>query len=135
MKPAPKRKPRGLERDDRAILECMLLIRTYSEANARHGNWMSRWRRAKAIREPVAVSMRAAANAHSIKPKPPLLIRMTRIGPGKLDSDNISSALKSVRDGVADWLGINDRRDDLVKYEVAQEYAKNWAVRIEVFAR
>ena len=35
-------------------------------------------------------------------------ITLTRIGPRMLDDDNLASGFKACRDGVADWLGIDD---------------------------
>jgi len=35
-------------------------------------------------------------------------VRLTRVGPRRLDSDNLAAALKHVRDGVADALGVDD---------------------------
>lgn len=43
-----------------------------------------------------------------------LVITLTRIGPGTLDSeDNLAAGFKAVRDGVADALGLNDRHPRL----------------------
>lgn len=36
---------------------------------------------------------------------------MTRVGPKMLDSDNLEGALKAVRDGIADGLGLSDDAD------------------------
>jgi hypothetical protein len=35
-------------------------------------------------------------------------------------------------DGVADWIGVNDRDDAKVHYEYAQLLSKHYGVRIEV---
>ena len=50
---------------------------------------------------------------------PPCVITITRIGPRKLDSDNLAGSAKHVRDGVADWLGIDDG-DERLTWEYAQ---------------
>jgi hypothetical protein len=48
----------------------------------------------------------------------PLEITLVRVGKRDLDDDNLAGAFKAVRDGVADWLGINDGSKKLVwKYE------------------
>ena len=47
-------------------------------------------------------------------------ILLTRIAPRRLDSDNLQSALKHVRDAVATWLGIDDGSDRLT-WEYSQE--------------
>ena len=66
-------------------------------------------------------------------PVPPLKITITRIGPRELDGDNLQGACKHVRDGVADWLGINDR-SKLLKWEYAQAKGepKEYGVKIRV---
>ena len=38
----------------------------------------------------------------------PIQITLTRIAPRRLDDDNLASGFKATRDGVADWLGIDD---------------------------
>lgn len=56
---------------------------------------------------------------------------LTRISAGVLDSDAAPAALKSVRDGIADALGINDGSDAVIwKYE--QKKCKRGAFGVEV---
>jgi hypothetical protein len=57
--------------------------------------------------------------AKRAKPAGDLVVTLTRIAPRELDDDNLSGGFKSVRDGVADWLGIDDR-DPRVKWAYAQ---------------
>ena len=66
-------------------------------------------------------------------PTPPLVITITRIGPRELDSDNLAGSAKHVRDGIADWLMINDR-DKRLQWKYAQEKGapKEYGVRIRV---
>jgi len=61
---------------------------------------------------------------------PILVVRLTRVSPRQLDSDNLASALKAVRDGVADWLRIDDG-SPLVRWEYGQEQGAD-TVRVEV---
>ncbi len=58
-------------------------------------------------------------------------VRLTRIGPGVLDDDGVVSALKAVRDGIAEWLGIDDG-DPRIRYEYAQEQRRAYGVRVEL---
>jgi hypothetical protein len=53
----------------------------------------------------------------------PATIRLVRVSPRLLDDDNLRGALKSVRDGIADRLGIDDR-DPRVTWEYDQEKGK-----------
>src|SRR5437870_475420 len=41
-------------------------------------------------------------------PAPPLVVTITRIGPRKLDDDNLQSACKYVRDEIAAVVGVDD---------------------------
>ena len=63
---------------------------------------------------------------------PLLVVRMTRVAPRALDSDNLAAALKSVRDGLATWLRVDDA-SPLVRWEYAQAKGEP-RVEIEVEA-
>lgn len=62
------------------------------------------------------------------------VVTITRLSARELDSDNLESSQKAVRDGVADALGIDDR-DPRVTWLYAQEKAKGYAVRITITRR
>lgn len=61
-------------------------------------------------------------------------VTLTRLSPGTLDEDGIDDALKNVRDGVADWLGLKNDRDNRLTWAYAQERsaASVHKVRIEI---
>lgn len=87
----------------------------------------ARARRVKGERAVIGWSLAA-------KPRPvtPLRVTLTRIAPSSgLDDDNLASALKSVRDAFAEWIGVDDKLRDVVRYAYEQERGP-WAVRIEV---
>lgn len=85
------------------IIAVRVPVKLISEANA-HTHWRERQRRAKFQRE----AARLTLGANISGPPPPYVITITRIGPRTLDSDNLAGSAKHVRDGVADWLGIDD---------------------------
>jgi len=60
-------------------------------------------------------------------------ITLTRIAPRALDSDNLASGLKAVRDGVADALGVDDGTSR-IEWRYAQERGKpgEYAVRVAI---
>lgn len=60
-----------------------------------------------------------------------LHIRLTRVGPRRLDTDNLASSLKAVRDGVASWLRVDDG-SPLVEWDYAQETGAP-SVKVEVW--
>lgn len=62
---------------------------------------------------------------------PLVLVRLTRVSPRRLDDDNLRGALKSVRDGVAQWLRVDDA-SPLVRWEYQQEKGAAPTVRVEV---
>jgi hypothetical protein len=67
------------------------------------------------------------------RPHPPLpcTVLLTRVAPSNgLDDDNLAGALKSVRDAVADWLGVDDARRETVRYRYSQTRGP-WGVRIQ----
>ena len=98
-----------------------LPIHTVSEAN-RRDCWQVKARRAKAHRN--------AAWALCPRYPVPCVVTMTRVGPRALDDDNLRSALKSTRDGLADRLGVKDN-DPRVEWRYAQAKGKPAAVIVE----
>jgi hypothetical protein len=78
--------------------------------NAHEGRWQVR--NAKAARHRDIVGrhwLTIAAEARSFGL--PLIIRLTRVAPSKMDSDGVVSSFKSIRDEVAARLGFDDRSE------------------------
>lgn len=73
-----------------------------SLANTRM-HWREMARLKKKQREATAYCM-----VGKVIPLPPLTITITRIGPRRLDDDNLASACKYVRDQIADIVGLDD---------------------------
>lgn len=99
-------------------------LRTSRGQNAREHHH-ARAKRVKAERSAVAWLLLG-------KPKPalPCVVHMTRIAPSNgLDDDNLTGALKAVRDQIAEWLGVDDKDTARVKYVCHQERGP-WGVRI-----
>lgn len=112
------------------LLELELALHTVSESNAR-GHWGKRAKRAKEQRGVVCLALRARLACLLEQAK--LVVTIARVAPRELDDDNLRGALKGVRDGVADWLEINDR-DPRVSWAYAQERGgvRQYAVKIRV---
>jgi hypothetical protein len=118
-------------------MQALIPIRTWSEANQRV-HWAKRARRARSQREAARLLVQAA-----LVPLPPwnplragdrkFTIWLTRIAPRELDSDNLAGALKAVRDGVADALGMDDG-DPRLEWHYAQRKGKpaEYAVLVEI---
>ena len=93
--------------------------------NAREHH-MARSRRVKGERSTAAMLCRVSLK----RPTLPATITITRVGPRKLDSDNVPGCCKATRDGIADWLGVDDG-DDRLTWLYAQAVGA-YAVRVEV---
>ena len=107
-------------------------IHTVSEIN-HHEHWRYRQKRAEEQHKTVAVALLRMP----VKPRiptrdAPLRVKLIRLAPRKLDSDNLAGAMKHVRDAVAKMLCVDDGNEELVTWEVAQErMSGGTAVRIE----
>lgn len=64
----------------------------------------------------------------------PLVVRIVRVAPNRLDGDNLEASLKRVRDGVALAIGIDDR-SPVVEYVADDERGavREYALRFEVY--
>lgn len=63
----------------------------------------------------------------------PVVVTMTRHSAGTLDDDNLHGALKAVRDGVSDWLHLDDADPRVTfVYEQARCEEKKYWVMVEV---
>jgi hypothetical protein len=101
-------------------LELLVPVHTRSEANrSRHEAWFTTKKHVDS--QHLLVSSALRSRTLRCPYTPPLLVTLTRISFGHIDSDNVWGALKHVRDAVAKWLGIDDRRDDLVEYQCKRE--------------
>lgn len=105
----------------------LIPIRTKSP-NGSHGHWRVLANRRK--------FERGQARLLCPKASVPCTVRLIRLSAGKLDSDNLQSALKGVRDGIADALGVKDN-DPRVEWEYGQEPIKRggYGVVVEVTER
>ena len=88
-----------------AMVVCVRLpLQIISEANSR-----DHWRKSSARKKSHRMIARSVLQQHA-RPMHDgaVTILLTRIGPRTLDDDNLASGFKACRDGVADWLGIDD---------------------------
>ena len=95
-------------------------VRLMPLANLRE-HWAIRSDRAKRHR----TMAKLLASTMLVRPALPCIVTITRLAPRELD--------KNLRDGLADWLGIDDR-DPRVEWVVKQEKAgvRTYGVRVEV---
>lgn len=107
-----------------------LAIKLESAANARPGHWGQRHAKVAGLVHVAEMACRAHWGAPLALP---LLVTLTRIAPRRLDSDNIVGAFKSIRDGIAKWLRVDDRTSN-VRWRIrqARRGAGVYAVTIEL---
>lgn len=117
-----------------------LPLRVYSPLNGSHGRWQGQAHLRKKQRQAASWGCSGALCAHreslAEKRLESLVVTITRIAPRELDDDNAIAGCKSIRDGIADALGISDR-DPRVRWLYGQERGKpkEYAVRITVMGR
>lgn len=105
-------------------------IKVISEANSRN-HWAQRKRRFDGQRIEIAYYWKQSLKGRRVSL--PCTVRLTRIGPKALDSDNLAGAFKAVRDQIAQEIGIDDGAAQ-IKFEYAQEAigTRRYGVRVEV---
>jgi len=113
------------------MIDVTLPLRLVSLSNQRE-HWAKRAKRAKQERRNAFVIVRSRLDWQEAQ-KLPTVVTLTRIGKRLLDDDNLRGACKSVRDGVADFLGVNDA-DPRVEWKYDQEKGE-YAVRIRIEAQ
>ena len=82
-------------------------VRLVNGANARE-HWAVRADRAKKQRAAAKLSLYKACKIIARDPDEPVTITLTRRGGRQMDDDGLTISAKHVRDGIADWLGIDD---------------------------
>lgn len=102
----------------------ILPIKTVSEMNMR-AHWAIRATRMREHRQTAFLMVS--------KVPLPCVVTMTRLSAGELDDDNLRSALKGVRDGIADRLGVADNHPGIRwRYEQERVSRGTFGVRVEV---
>lgn len=108
-----------------------LPLRTVSLANE-HAHWRARQSRAKAERKATKYVW-ISKNERWLQPGETAWVHLTRVGPRALDSDNLPPSLKSVRDQLAEGLGLDDR-DPRITWVYSQEKGP-YSVRVHIERR
>lgn len=105
-------------------MKVTLPIKLVSLANQRV-HWAVKARKAKSDRQAAYLVC---------KPHPlPCVVTITRVAPRGLDSDNLAISAKSLRDGIADRIGIDDRDPRVTwVYQQRKGKPKEYAVEIEI---
>jgi hypothetical protein len=96
-------------------------LRLISAANVRE-HWTKRARRVKQERKAALL-----IHNHPL----PCIVTIIRHGKRLMDGDNLQSAAKGLRDGIADRLGVDDA-DPRVTWKYAQEKATYYGVTVTI---
>lgn len=112
------------------MIRVLLPIKIISEANMRC-HWREKSARVKTHRNTARLLM--AVEGGPAPTSPGVVITLTRIAPRELDDDNLASGFKACRDGVADWLGIDDGSKRLQwRYEQRKGKPGQYAAEVHV---
>lgn len=106
-------------------------LKAVNRTNAR-GHWAKGAREVKACRELVHLTMLASVPF----PEGPWVVNMARVGPGNrpLDDDGLVASLKSVRDQVAESLGVDDA-DPRITFATPRQERGPYCVRVVIWKR
>src|SRR5215470_11536618 len=104
-----------------------------SEANTRE-HWGKKFKRKKEQQDALRKAWKLAIKKMPRPVAVPCVVRLIRIGPRRMDDDNLANGFKGMRDGVAHELGIDDG-SELVRWEYAQvPIGKTmYLVRVEIY--
>lgn len=111
------------------MIDVTLPIRIESTPNKRE-HWAVKAKRSKGHRE----TARWLLGVAGVRPTwGRMRVKLTRIAPRHMDSDNLAAGCKATRDGIADWLGIDDGCDRLT-WEYAQRKGdvRQYAVQVQI---
>lgn len=112
-------------------LDFQVPVKTVSEANLRE-HYMAKYRRKQEQQLEMMVVLQN--NLIGRKVKLPCVVRLTRIGPKALDTDNLAGAFKHVQDAIAHKLGVDDGDTEKIRWEYHQFpiRIRDYAVKVEI---
>lgn len=112
-------------------LDFLIPVQTVSEANQRE-HWGLKHRRKVAQQTETIVVLHN--NLLGRKVAMPCVVKLIRIAPRALDSDNLAGSFKHVQDAIAKKLGVDDGDVAKVKWEYSQMPVRirQYAVKVEI---
>jgi hypothetical protein len=106
-------------------------VKIESSLNLRE-HWRKRANRNTSHRAAAFFAMKAAVKKFDPAILP-CVVTLTRVAPRELDDDNLAGGFKSVRDGIADWLGCDDRDKRIAwRYAQRQGGVREYAAEVEI---
>lgn len=112
-------------------LDFQIPVKIISEANQRE-HWALKFKRKKDQQLETLVAIHN--NISTCRVAMPCVVRLTRIGPKALDTDNLAGAFKHVQDAIARKLGVDDGDTTKVRWEYHQMpiRIRDYAVKVEI---
>ena len=117
------------------MIEWKLPVKTISEANMTGEHWTKKHKRHQMQK----IWIKKAFLDHKKKIETPCIVELTRVASRKIDSDNLSSAFKWIRDEIGAQLtgimipGRGDDDDDITwKYAQEKGEPKEYAIKIRI---
>ena len=104
-------------------------MKIVSVANMRL-HWAVKAKLTRDQRTRTRMSLAAVAQSSGLEMLPVTVV-LTRVAPRKLDGDNLQSGFKAVRDGVADWLGVDDG-SDMIEWQYCQRSGGPNVYKVEI---
>ena len=115
-------------------MKIIIPIRVNSTLN-QHQHPFARSRTAKEHRQKACLHVANAIFGKSL-PAKPWTIWITRYGRKEFDGDNLAGSLKSVRDGIADALGLeNDKESPELCWRYGQQKNSEYKVEVEIIGK
>lgn len=95
-------------------------------------HWRVKNRRKQDQQEAVAIAMYGALRGRRLQL--PCVVKLTRIGPKKMDSDNLAGALKGCQDQIARQLGVDDGDESKVRFYHYQMPigSRDYSIKVEI---
>jgi hypothetical protein len=113
------------------VIIILVPVQTKNELNASRCGWRAKHERRKAVKEAVTYSLLGVADWNEVgKPSAsnPWLVRLVRLTP------YVVSSLKSCRDAIAKFVGVDDKHRHIIRYEYDQSRGDINGVRVEIRA-
>ena len=111
-----------------SALEFELPLRLVSESN-RRDHWRTKARRAQSQRATAFTAASAYRRVHKVQL--PVRVHIQRTGKRLLDGDNLQSACKAVRDGIADAFQVTDADERVIRFTYGQGFGV-YGVRVSI---
>lgn len=105
-------------------------LRTVSEANQRE-HWRTRYKRKQSQQDFISAWWQNVVRGRQIEL--PCRVKLTRIGPKALDTDNLAGSFKHVQDAIAKKLGVDDGASQVTwEYHQMPIGVRSYGVKIEI---